>query len=80
MHTHTHTKKTVADIVEAIEECDGITSLSLGGNTFGVDAARAIAEVLAQKPTLKKAFWNNMFVSRGKTDIPPALVCVLCGR
>lgn len=35
---------------------------------------RAIGESLANKPQLSRALWSDMFVSRLKTELPPALV------
>lgn len=64
----------VADIVKQIEECEGLTTLQLSGNSFGVDAMKAIGEALVKKPELTKALWSDMFVSRLKSEIPQALV------
>ena len=61
-------------MVKSIEESDGLTTLRLSGNSLGVEAAEAIAEVLAHKPTLRRALWSDMFVSRLKSEIPPAVV------
>lgn len=67
---------TVAYIVKAMTDCENMTTLRLSGNSLGVEAAGAIAEVLAHTPTLQRALWSDMFVSRLKTEIPPALVCL----
>ena len=64
----------VADIVKQIEECEGLTTLQLSGNSFGVEATKAIGEALAKKPLFTKALWSDMFVSRLKTEIPDSLV------
>ncbi len=64
----------VADIVTAVEECEGLTALRLSGNSLGVEAAEAIADAIRQKPTLRRALWSDLFVSRLKTEIPPAVV------
>ena len=48
--------------------------LKLSGNSFGEEAMKAIGECLANKPQLTRALWSDMFVSRLKTEIPPALV------
>ena len=68
------TKEDVAYIVKAMTECENMATLRLSGNSLGVEAAGAIAEVLAHTPTLQRALWSDMFVSRLKTEIPPALV------
>lgn len=64
----------VADIVKAMEACADMTTLRLSGNSLGVGAAEAIQETLAHIPTLRRALWSDMFVSRLKTEIPQALV------
>lgn len=63
-----------AELVKAIEECDGLETLNLSGKSFGVEASRAIGEALQRKPTLKYAQWSDMFVSKLKTEIPQSLV------
>ena len=67
---------TVAYIVKAMTDCENMTTLRLSGNSLGVEATGAIAEVLTHTPTLQRALWSDMFVSRLKTEIPPALVCL----
>ena len=39
-----------AEIVNAIKASKDVQGLCLGGNTVGVDAARAIAEALGTRP------------------------------
>ena len=65
---------TVEEIVDKIKACHGMISLDLSGNSFGTEAAAAIAEALSEIPTLQRALWSDMFVSRLKTEIPAALV------
>lgn len=65
---------TVADIVRQIEECEGLTTLQLSGNSFGVEATKAIGEALAKKRHFSRALWSDVFVSRLKSEIPQALV------
>ena len=69
---------TVADLLEAIRECEGLTTLQLNGNSYGVEAMEAIGEALAEKPHLSRAVWYDMFVSRLRSEIPPALVRHSC--
>ena len=57
-----------------MEACTEMTTLRLSGNSLGVGAAEAIQETLAHIPTLRRALWSDMFVSRLKTEIPQALV------
>lgn len=64
----------VVDIVEEIAKCDGLTTLQLSGNSFGVEATKAIGECISHKPSFTRALWSDMFVSRLKSEIPPSLV------
>ena len=57
-----------------INEEEGLTTLRLSGNSMGVQAAQAVAEALSSRPSLRRALWNDMFVGRLKSEIPPALV------
>ncbi|BES98640.1 ran GTPase-activating protein [Nesidiocoris tenuis] len=64
-------------VIDAINNLEGpLELLNLEGNTIGVPAAEAIAKVLQDKHTLRHAIWKDMFTSRSKTEIPPAL-CAL---
>lgn len=65
---------TVADLLKDINECEGLTALRLNGNSYGVEAMKAIGEALAKKPLLSRAIWYDMFVSRLRSEIPPSLV------
>ena len=60
--------------MQAIRESEGLAVLRLSGNSMGVKAAHAIAGALASRPSLRRALWSDMFVSRLKSEIPPALV------
>lgn len=64
----------MADIVREISGCAGLSLLKLSGNSLGVGACEAIAEALASQPSLTRAQWSDMFVSRLKSEIPQALV------
>ena len=64
----------VADLLKDINECEGLTTLQLNGNSYGVEAMEAIGEALAKKPLLSRAIWYDMFVSRLRSEIPPSLV------
>jgi Ran GTPase-activating protein 1 len=63
----------VEDTVRAINEEEGLTTLRLSGNSMGVQAAQEIAGALASRPSFRRALWKDMFVGRGKSEIPPAL-------
>ena len=62
---------------DAQQICDKITpeteKLVLWGNTFGIESAAAIGERLASCPNLKYAHFKDMFTSRLKSEVPPAL-------
>ena len=53
---------TVEDTVRSISETRGLTTLRLSGNSMGVQAAESIAGALAQRPSLRRALWSDMFV------------------
>ncbi|XP_061405523.1 ran GTPase-activating protein 1 isoform X2 [Lethenteron reissneri] len=63
-------------VVSAIEKCEHMEALSLEGNTIGVEAAKAIATALAEKPHFQRALWSDMFTGRLRTEIPPALTAL----
>lgn len=64
----------MVDIIDEIEKCEGLTTLQLSGNSFGVEATKAIGECLALKPDFTRALLSDMFVSRLKSEIPLSLV------
>ena len=69
----------VAEILQQIRDAPGITSLKLSGNSYGTEAASAIGKLLEEVGgSLRHALWSDMFVSRLKTEIPPALVSRSC--
>lgn len=68
-----------AEIVKAIESSSGVHTIILEGNTFGIPAAEAIGKVLGKVSTLKRALFKDIFTSRGKNDVPPALKHLLDG-
>ena len=57
-------------IVNKIEACTSMLTLELSGNTFGVEAAGAIAQALEEKPSLRKCLWSDMFTGRLRSEIP----------
>ncbi|XP_012670115.2 ran GTPase-activating protein 1b [Clupea harengus] len=65
--------ESVAKIVRAIEEFQGLRALRLEGNTIGVEAAQAIAKALESKSELQKCNWSDMFTGRLRSEIPAAL-------
>ncbi|XP_015928387.1 ran GTPase-activating protein 1 [Parasteatoda tepidariorum] len=67
------TAKDAAQIVEAIQNCPGMTTLKLEGNTFGIPAAEAVGKALESQQNFRKALWKDMFTRRSKDEIPKAL-------
>ncbi|KAF9358670.1 hypothetical protein BGX34_008825 [Mortierella sp. NVP85] len=65
-----------ADVQEFVNTIEGMTELDsvvLSGNTFGVEASRAIAAALAKKPLLKLAQLSDIFTGRLLSEIPDSL-------
>uniref|UniRef100_A0A672Q8N0 Ran GTPase-activating protein 1 n=1 Tax=Sinocyclocheilus grahami TaxID=75366 RepID=A0A672Q8N0_SINGR len=66
--------ESVKEMVQDIEQCQGLQSLRLEGNTLGVEAAQAIAKSLVAKRELEQCHWSDMFTGRLRSEIPPALI------
>ncbi|XP_054719972.1 ran GTPase-activating protein 1-like [Uloborus diversus] len=67
------TEADAKEIIDALNDCPGMTTFKLEGNTVGVDAAKAIAKALETQPKFRKALWKDMFTGRDKDEIPKAL-------
>ncbi|KAK9965525.1 hypothetical protein ABG768_004613 [Culter alburnus] len=65
--------ESVKEMVQEIEQCQGLQSLRLEGNTLGVEAAQAISKALEAKSELEQCHWSDMFTGRLRSEIPPAL-------
>lgn len=65
--------ESVKEMVQDIEQFQGLQSLRLEGNTFGVEAAQGIAKALEAKSELQQCHWSDMFTGRLRSEIPPAL-------
>ncbi|XP_067286672.1 ran GTPase-activating protein 1b [Pseudorasbora parva] len=65
--------ESVKEMVQEIEQCQGLQSLRLEGNTLGVEAAQAISKALEAKRELEQCHWSDMFTGRLRSEIPPAL-------
>ncbi|XP_063282477.1 ran GTPase-activating protein 1 [Pelobates fuscus] len=68
-----NTAEDAQDVIQEIEEFEGLQALRLEGNTFGVEAAKAIAKALEKKPDMKRCHWSDMFTGRLRSEIPAAL-------
>nr|XP_019962420.1 PREDICTED: ran GTPase-activating protein 1-like isoform X2 [Paralichthys olivaceus] len=65
--------QSVEEIVKQIQDFEGLQALRLEGNTFGVEAAQAIAKALETKSEFQRCYWSDMFTGRLRSEIPPAL-------
>ncbi|KAF9434478.1 hypothetical protein BGZ76_007967 [Entomortierella beljakovae] len=63
----------VQEFIETIEKMDELENVILSGNTFGVEACRALSTALAKKPLLKLANFSDIFTGRLKSEIPDCL-------
>ncbi|KAF9101866.1 hypothetical protein BGX27_011295, partial [Mortierella sp. AM989] len=64
----------VQEFIDTIEKMDELEDVILSGNTFGVEACRALAAALAKKPLLKLANFSDIFTGRLRSEIPDCLV------
>ena len=74
-----------ATIVKKIEDCKDLRSLCLSGNTVGVEAAKAIANALRTKKTLKVGnfcpflnIWSVLTLSLGKDKEKSVSIELIC--
>ncbi|KPP73440.1 ran GTPase-activating protein 1-like [Scleropages formosus] len=65
--------QSVEELVKDVENFQGLQALRLEGNTFGVEAAKAIAMALEKKSQLECCYWSDVFTGRVRAEIPPAL-------
>ncbi|XP_006462538.1 hypothetical protein AGABI2DRAFT_223923 [Agaricus bisporus var. bisporus H97] len=70
--------ESAADIAPLLADIDPATlhEIHLGGNTFGVDAANALASFLERTQVLKVADFADIFTGRMISEIPPALTAI----
>ncbi|XP_072311965.1 ran GTPase-activating protein 1b [Eucyclogobius newberryi] len=66
-------KLSVEHLVQEIDQYQDLRALRLEGNTLGVEAAQAIAEVLEKKDQLERCYWSDLFTGRLRSEIPTAL-------
>ncbi|XP_069557438.1 ran GTPase-activating protein 1-like isoform X1 [Brachyistius frenatus] len=65
--------QSVEEMVQEIQDFDGLQALRLEGNTVGVAAAQAIAKALETKSDFKRCYWSDMFTGRLRSEIPAVL-------
>ncbi|KAI0398403.1 hypothetical protein F5Y17DRAFT_453974 [Xylariaceae sp. FL0594] len=63
--------------IKDLVEMQDVEEVNIADNSFGVGAAKRLADVLATKKTLKVATMNDIFGGRGNSEIPPALSSLL---
>ncbi|WFD31360.1 Ran GAP Rna1 [Malassezia sp. CBS 17886] len=66
-------KEDIAPYLVELEAIDPLYEVHLGGNTLGVDACVALADVLRRKKSLRVADFADIFTGRLITEIPEAL-------
>ncbi|KAJ1881318.1 Ran GAP Rna1, partial [Kickxella alabastrina] len=64
--------------LEELRSFENLEELRLNGNTIGAEAAKALAEVLRTKPTLKVATFHDIFTSRLKDEVKESVIAI-CG-
>lgn len=67
----------VSQFVDQINEISGLQQICLSGNTFGVEACRAIAEALKKQTDIEEVLFADMFTGRLKDEIPLALDAIV---
>ncbi|KNC97149.1 GTPase-activating protein RNA1 [Spizellomyces punctatus DAOM BR117] len=68
-----NTAEDVKQYVDEIIATKGLTEIRLSGNTFGVEAGRAIAHALKDQHSLRIASLSDMFTGRLRNEIPLVL-------
>lgn len=63
--------------LKELRELPNVKLIDLSGNTVGVEAAQALAQVIKTKTTLERINISDIFTGRLITEIPDAL-CALC--
>ncbi|KAJ1899670.1 Ran GAP Rna1 [Coemansia sp. IMI 209127] len=72
------TAEDIAPYLEEISAVEDLEELRLNGNTIGAEAARALADVMRTKTTLKVATLHDIFTSRLKDEVKESLIAI-CG-
>ncbi|RIA93688.1 Ran GTPase activator [Glomus cerebriforme] len=70
------TAEDVQDFVNSILEIENLEQVILSGNTFGVEAAQAIAGALKGKDTIRIVNASDIFTSRLREEIPHAVKAI----
>ncbi|KAJ1847076.1 Ran GAP Rna1 [Coemansia sp. RSA 2611] len=59
-----------------LRDFENLEEVRLNGNTIGAEAAKALAEVLKTKPTLKVATLHDIFTSRLKDEVKESVIAI----
>jgi Ran GTPase-activating protein 1 len=71
------TAEDIAPHIQPLKRSADVTEVRFLGNTLGIGASEALAEVLASKTTLEVANFADVFTGRVLAEIPPALDALL---
>jgi len=67
------TKEDTQELVQSLAGKENLKGVSFSGNTFSVDACASLAEALRGFSKLEQVDLSDIFTTRLKTDVPPAL-------
>ncbi|CAE6436238.1 unnamed protein product [Rhizoctonia solani] len=70
------TREDIEPYIKQMREIKDLEEVHFGGNTLGVEACKAIAEVLKEVDTIKIADFHDIFTRRLITEIPQALSAI----
>ncbi|KAI9298133.1 RNI-like protein [Neoconidiobolus thromboides FSU 785] len=62
--------------LDELNKLEKVETIVLSGNTLGVEAAKAFAEVLKTKQHIKVLNLSDIFTGRLRSEIPPALIAI----
>ena len=65
------TEKDAEDILKALKDKSSMNTLSLSGNTIGVDAARSIGSALSTHKDLTRCLFGDIFTGMGRISTYP---------
>ena len=71
------TKNDIAEHIQGLQVNEEVEEIDFGGNTLGVGASEALADILATKTKLKIARLADIFTGRLREEIPLALTHLL---
>ena len=63
-----NTQEDAKDVASKVRGEKVMHTLTLAGNTVGIDAAKAIGSALEVHPEFRRAHWKDMFTGRVATD------------